>query len=74
MGNLLNDIDLNKRKSGPKRRIEQVLAELSPEDAADLQTALDDHSVPQAAICRALHKRGIGLSQSVISNYRTGIR
>lgn len=74
MGSLRNEIEQSKRKSGPRRRIDEIMSELSAEDAADLQAALDDHSVPQSAICRALTKRGISLSQAVISNYRTGVR
>jgi hypothetical protein len=73
MGSLRSEIEQNKRKSGPKRRLDEIMAQLSAEDALDLQTALDDHTVPQAAIIRALAKRGISLSQSVISNYRTGM-
>jgi hypothetical protein len=73
MGSLRSEIETSKRKTGPKRRIDEIMAQLSAEDALDLRTALDDHSVPQAAICRALAKRGINLSQSVISNYRTGM-
>jgi hypothetical protein len=74
MGSLRSEIEQSKRKSGPRRRIDEIMSELSEEDAADLQAALDDHSVPQSAICRALTKRGISLSQAVISNYRTGVR
>lgn len=74
MGSLRNEIDQSRRRSGPKRRLDEIMSELSEEDAADLQAALDDQSVPQSAICRALAKRGISLSQAVISNYRTGIR
>lgn len=74
MGSLRSEIEQSKRKSGPRRRIDEIMSELSAEDAADLQAALDDHSVPQSAICRALNKRGISLSQAVISNYRTGVR
>ncbi len=73
MGSLLSEIETNKRKTGPKRRIDEIMAQLSAEDALDLRTALDDHSVPQAAICRALAKRGFHLSQSVISKYRNGM-
>jgi len=73
MGSLLNEIETHKRKTGPKRRIDEIMAQLSAEDALDLRTALDDHSVPQAAICRALAKRGFHLSQSVISKYRNGM-
>jgi hypothetical protein len=73
MGSLLSEIETSKRKTGPKRRIDEIMAQLSAEDALDLRTALDDHTVPQAAICRALGKRGHHLSQSVISKYRNGM-
>lgn len=73
MGSLLSEIETSRRKTGPKRRIDEIMAQLSEEDAQDLRTALDDHSVPQSAICRALAKRGIGLSQTVVSRYRTGM-
>lgn len=73
MGSLRSEIETSKRRSGPKRRLDEIMAQLSEEDAADLQAALDDHTVPQSAICRALAKRGHHLSQSVISKYRNGM-
>jgi hypothetical protein len=73
MGSLRSEIETSKRKTGPKRRIDEIMAQLSAEDALDLRTALDDHTVPQSAICRALAKRGLHLSQSVISKYRNGM-
>lgn len=58
---------------GPKRRkIWQIAAALDEEDRAAFVDALNDFSVPGATIRRVLAKRGIRLSESVISNYRNG--
>jgi hypothetical protein len=74
MGNLREEIDASRCKSGRKNRLDEIMQAMTEEDAADLQAALDDHSVPQSSIVRALSRRGISLAQSVISNYRTALR
>lgn len=73
MGILRQEIDGSAKTVGRKHRLDQIIKSMCDEDAADLQTALDDHSVPQASIVRALRARNISVSQSVISNYRTGV-
>jgi hypothetical protein len=57
---------------GRKRRIPQVLAMLDEADQKDLIAALDDPNIQGVAIQRALAKRGITLSATAISTYRTG--
>jgi hypothetical protein len=57
---------------GRKRRIPEVLSMLDAADQKALQTALDDKTVKAVTIQRALAKRGITLSATVISNYRNG--
>ena len=74
MGTLREEIEASRCKVGRKNKIDEILQSMSADDAADLQAALDDHSVPQSSIARALSRRGISLAQSVISNYRTGLR
>jgi arginine repressor len=74
MGTLREEIEASNCKRGRKSKIDEILQSMSEEDAADLQAALDDHSVPQASIARALSRRGISIAQSVLSNYRTGLR
>jgi hypothetical protein len=74
MGTLREEIEASRCKVGRKNKIDEIMQSMSADDAADLQAALDDHSVPQSSIARALAGRGIKLAQSVISNYRTGLR
>lgn len=59
---------------GRRSIIDGILAQLSPDDAADLQTALDDHLIPQVSISRVMAARGFKLTSSVISRYRNGGR
>lgn len=55
-----------------RRRIWQIADSLDKEDRAAFVAALNDFAVPAANIRRVLAKRGIRLSESVISNYRNG--
>lgn len=55
-----------------RRRIWQIADSLDKEDRAAFAAALNDFAVPAANIRRVLAKRGIRLSESVISNYRNG--
>lgn len=55
-----------------RRRIWQIAAQLDEEDRAAFVAALDDHNVPARSIIRALAKRDISLSESVVSLYRAG--
>ena len=73
MAKLLDEIksELPKTK-GRQNLINEILASLSSDDAADLQAALDDHTIPQVSIARVMQARGIDLKQSVISRYRKG--
>ena len=55
-----------------RRRIWQIAAQLDEEDRAAFIAALNDYAVPARSIIRALAKRDISLSESVISLYRSG--
>ena len=75
MSRLLDEI--KSEPSGNRGRpsvIDDILASLSPADAADLQTALDDHLIPQVSISRVMAARGFKLTSSVICRYRKGGR
>jgi len=74
MGTLRAEIEASTCRVGRKNRLDQIMQSMSADDAADLQAALDDHAIPQSSIVRALSRRGISISQSVISNYRTALR
>jgi len=55
-----------------RRRIWQVAAQLDDEDRAAFAAALNDPDTPARSIVRALAKRNISLSESIISLYRSG--
>jgi len=55
-----------------RRRIWQIAAQLDDEDRAAFVAALNDTNVPARSIIRALAKRDISLSESVVSLYRSG--
>jgi predicted transcriptional regulator len=55
-----------------RRRLWQIADALDETDRVALFAALDDFSVPARSIVRALAKRGFVVSESVISNYRSG--
>lgn len=55
-----------------RRRLWQIADQLDAEDREAFVSALNDHTVPARSIIRALAKRDIHLSESIISHYRTG--
>lgn len=55
-----------------RRRLWQIAAQLDDEDRVAFIAALDDVNVPARSIIRALAKRDISVSESVISLYRSG--
>ena len=75
MARLLDEIKKELRTTkGRQSRIAEILAQLSPADATDLQAALDDHIIPQTSISRVMQARGFKLTSSMISRYRKGGR
>lgn len=56
-----------------RRKIWQVADQLDKDDRKAFVTAINDRNVPAATLRRVLAKRGINLSESVISNYRNGV-
>lgn len=68
MGKLLDEI-----KSSSNARpslVAAILADLPKQDAQDLQEALADPTISVMQIVRALNKRGIKVSSSVIYRHR----
>ena len=55
-----------------RRRLWQIAAQLDDEDREAFIAALNDTNVPARSIQRALAKRNISVSESVISLYRSG--
>ena len=55
-----------------RRRLWQIAAQLDDEDREAYIAALNNESVPARSIQRALAKRNISVSESVISLYRSG--
>jgi hypothetical protein len=75
MAGLAAEINAEPTENGgiKRRKIWQIVAALDEEDRAAFVAALNDYTVPGTAIRRALAKRGISLSESVISKYRNGL-
>lgn len=55
-----------------RRRLWQIAAQLDDEDRTAFIAALDDVNLPARSIVRALAKRQISVSESVICHYRQG--
>ena len=74
MAGLADEIRAEPAQNGgvKRRRIWQIAAQLDDEDRAAFVAALNDPMVPARSIIRALAKREISLSESVISMYRAG--
>lgn len=75
MAGLADEIRSEPAKSGgvKRRRLWQIADTLDAEDRKAFVAAVNDSSVPAASLRRVLAKRGINLSESVISNYRNGV-
>ena len=74
MTGLADEIKSEPSRNGgmKRRRLWQIGDALDESDRVALFAALDDFSVPARSIVRALAKRGFVVSESVISNYRSG--
>lgn len=74
MTGLADEIKSEPSKNGgiKRRRIWQIADALDEEDRMAFLAALDDFSVPARSIVRVIERRGFQLSESVISNYRSG--
>lgn len=75
LADLLNEIKTEPTRNGgiKRRRIEQIADQLDDDDRVDFIAALDDHNVPAVAIVRVMKRRGLPISETVISNYRRGL-
>lgn len=71
---LLDEIGAESRARLRDCIVVEILAELTKEDARELQVALDDAAMTHVAIARVLAKRGynIGLQGKQIANHRNG--
>lgn len=72
MGKLLNEIKSEKTRMGKKSRLAEIIEQLPKDDRADFISALDDHAISASKICKVLERRGIRVTQEVISRYRRG--
>ncbi len=74
MAGLASDIESEPARNGgvKRRRLWQIADCLDAEDRAAFITALNDYTVAARSIVRALAKRNLIVSESVISNYRSG--
>jgi hypothetical protein len=63
-------------ESTPRKRsqIDMIVAQLSGDDLRDFIEALNDRSVPNAAIARVMTRRGFPLDAKRVSEYRLGVR
>jgi len=68
MGKFLEEIKSS--VNGRPSVLDQILADLPKQDAADLQEALADPTISAMQITRALNKRGYKISSSVIYRHR----
>ena len=69
---LLADIEAAGRATGPKCTIALILADLPPEDAEDLQTAIATERYTGNAIERALKARGYTVTSNSVLRHRRG--
>ncbi len=60
------------RQHGKKTRIAEVMEQLSDEDRAQLQEALDNKNITPSVIETVMAKRGFKLSANMIYKYRQG--
>ena len=69
---LLEEIAAATRAVGGVCTVGTILAGLSPEDRADLESALADPAFLGRAIVRVLHARGAKLSDETLRRHRRG--
>lgn len=69
---LLEEAKDNRRLSGRTPLIVQVANTMTPEERKELVEALDDPTIPNAALSRVLRRRGHNISPSAIGQYRRG--
>jgi hypothetical protein len=58
--------------NGKKTRIAEILGQLSDEDRAQLQEALDSKNITPSVIEAVMAKRGFKLTANMVYNYRQG--
>lgn len=58
------------RRGGPKPLLQQIMSEMSENDAEDLRTALADTTIPSKVIVDVLKRRGFTLAVATVQKYR----
>lgn len=69
----LRDEIASERPKRRKNRIEQIAERLDDDDRVAFMHALNDPTVSAISIIRVLARRGIKLSESSVSTYRSGL-
>jgi hypothetical protein len=61
-----------RQHNGKKTRIAEIMEQLSDEDRAQFQEALDNKNITPSVIETVMTKRGFKLTANMIYNYRQG--
>lgn len=69
---LLDDIQAESTPRPQVCSVAKVIAELSPAEAKELETALADEGIPHTAITRVLNRRGFSMHDKRVANHRRG--
>jgi len=69
---LLEEAKADQRLSGRTPLLILAAQQMTAEERKELIEALDDMSIPTAALSRALKRRGHNISASAIGQYRRG--
>jgi len=67
---LLDEVRANDYKHNRQSKIAEIKSKLAPEDYDEFVVAISDVTISQAALIRALQKRGIKIGTGTISNVR----
>ena len=67
---LLDEVRANDYKHNRQSKIAEIKSKLTPEDYEEFVVAISDVTISQAALIRALQKRGIKIGTGTISNMR----
>lgn len=71
MGDLFDELQREK-VTKRKTQLDAVIEALSPDDLKDFLLLLEDESVPAAALCRVMVRRGHKLNRHAVLDYRHG--
>lgn len=65
-----DEVKAENRGTGQRCRTCQLLEQMKPEDAAEINAVLADRNVPTEPIVRALNNRGLEIGSSAIRKHR----